>query len=138
MLFMHPNILIWALFFCCIRRKKKRICKIYLSGVILLMCSYFYWQNSYSFGRKLQALSVRHWGSSAIYVPRLSFTYELSDIRPFLKIHLFYLGWHIFIRLLFEFYLFACDEEVIWKRNNHSVNVKGCINTLKWILKPEI
>lgn len=29
-------------------------------------------------------------------------------------------------RLLFEFYMFARDEEVIWKRNNHSVNVKGC------------
>lgn len=28
-------------------------------------------------------------------------------------------------RLLFEFYFLTCDVEVIWKRNKHSVNMKG-------------
>lgn len=114
---------------------------------ILCQPHLFYWRNSHSLGRKLQAV-IR---LNVIVVEELRFMYArlscmwvtwypmvLDLFFNFIRIglvssaipHSTHTIRAMYVRLLFEFYLFTCDEEVIWKRNNHSVNVKGA-NTPK-------
>lgn len=86
----------------------------------------FYWQNSYSFGRKLQTLSahiivmeeIRHFTCA-----RLSLTY---DIRP-TQIHLVY-GVYVIFRIFRFFIWMFVGSVVLWKSFGNEI-------TMAWIWK---